>query len=520
MKYHSHPHRPQPASSSSSAISFSTSTPIRPDDIASDVSTHFRINIPSGHSSFTIPVPRNYIQDTQRRFFFKELHILPEFFSLEVEKHQWDADPQLDSYVERDVQVRIDYQDPRTAYGSTFDHGNVAMNTADFVSKFNKHFEREKPSSVQSTPFFIDWIDDTLQDVHEPATYVPMQGTVYYGEPCNESKHSNALPSSVQELEGANNYLPPLDGKMTPFINFLTRIRLRIWMAPYTRAVFSNVNLFVSELGFKEEDLGTPTKNQVHLVNDRPYWKAKATATAAPKLELGKLQFKLTLQASDTPIISRIKHISMLGREWLDNSKLTSILVQAFQQAARSTNTVFSLVFDVTNKKFKFNFPEAGSNAVVTIVCDPEFAHRLGFGYESQIVRGMAAAAQKDRHSTDDALKRALAVVFDTGPIICQYDQMSSNTTSGLCDKTVAALYPTASGTLSMPARGCVCAFATGPGMSPDSFPVVVNTQSAAARAPVTFHLKRIYDDQSISDFVWNCDATVYGEMQGSCPRV
>jgi hypothetical protein len=284
-------------------------------------------------------------------------------------------------------------------------------------------------------------------------------------------------------------------------------------MAPYTRAVFSNINLFVQELGFKERDLGAVVKNQVHLVNDRPYWSFKTTAIAAPKLELSKLNFKLTIQASDNPIFSRIKHISMVGREWLDNTKLTATLTEAFRQAARSTNTTFAFINDTANSVFKFKFPDAGSNAVISILCDPEFAHRLGFGYETTIVRGMTATVQKDRYSNEDALKRALAVVYDTGPIVCQYDSVSSNTTSGLIDKTVAALYPTASGMLSMPPRGCLASSLA----TTDTFPIVVNSQSTAAKANATFHLKRIYDDQSIADFAWSCDAYVYGELRGSC---
>lgn len=485
------------------------------DDIVSDVSTHFRINVPSGQSKFTVQVPQAFIQEVPRRFFFQELHLVPEYFSLEVEKLKLDADPQLDSMLERQVQMKIDYHDPKTAYGATYEHGAVAMNTDDFLKKLNRHFEKEKPSWVQTTPFFIDWIDETLQKANPPAQYVPLQCTVYYGEVYNEEKHFNALPSSAQELEGVNNYLPPVGGSMDINLTYLSRIRLRLWLAPYTRAVFSNTNLFVQELAFKEEDLGVAVKNQVHLVNDRPYWSSRIVAAGAPRLELSKLNFKLTIQASDTPIISRIKHVSLKGREWLDNAKLTSTLTQAFRQAARFTNTTFALIYDSANSVYKFNFPEAGSNVTISIQCDPEFAHRLGFGYETSIVRGMTATAQKDRYSSEDALKRALAVVYDTGPIVCQYDSVSSNTTSGLTDKTVAALYPTASGMLSMPSGGCSWARAFGLSTT-DTFPIVVNTQSTAARANVTFHLKRIYDNQSISDFAWSCDAYVYGELKGS----
>ena len=144
--------------------------------------------------------------------------------------------------------------------------------------------------------------------------------------------------------------------------------------------------------------------------------------------------------------------------------------------------------------------------------CDPEFAHRLGFGSESLIMKGMQAAPQEDRLSISDAKKKALSVVFDTGPILCTLDQMSSNTTSGALDHYMAALYPHESGILSMPQSVCSC--------TSNLTPIHALTQASAANVPVTFRLLRIYEDQSISDFAWKCNAYIYGVLQGTCKKV
>ncbi len=486
-------------------------------DVAEDVSTHFRVRIPSGQSLFTVQVPLNHIKsDPPRRFYFKHLEVIPDFFSLEAEKLKLDTDPQMDRTVERDVQVRIFYTDPKTVYGSLYDHGNSAFNTVDFLKKINAHFESKKPNFAHTTPFFLDWIDTEMEKNETSAKYVPELPLLYYNEEYEAAKHFDFLPTSARGIDGVNNFLPPVSGQMDPILVYLSRIRLRLWMAPYTKAVFSNVNLFTGDLGFGVEQMGKIKYKQYHLINDKAYWLPVAVAKSAPQKELsGNQPFKLTLQASDNLFSSRIKHVAMVQRDWLDDAKLSVTLEEAVKQASRSFNVAFSLAYDAASKKFSFSFPEESDVVVVSIVCDPEFSHRLGFGYGTLITKGMSAEAQRDKNSVKDSQLGALAVVYDTGPIICQLDQTSSNTTSGLIDKTVASLYPNRSGTLRMPPESCSCALHSR--SSASSFGISINTHSMGAYYPVRFHLMRIYDDGSRSDFQWNCDSFAYGMLVGTC---
>ena len=64
----------------------------------------------------------------------------------------------------------------------------------------------------------------------------------------------------------------------------------------------------------------------------------------------------------------------------------------------------------------------------------------------------------------------------------------------------------------------CQCATMTSSTVGADQ--LMVNTYTGATTVPVTFRLLRIYDDQSITDFAWNCNALIYGVFQGTCPRV
>lgn len=476
---------------------------------ASEVDTHFRVHLRSGQSTFTVQVPQYQLVDTRRRFHFEELHVIPDFFSLEAEKLQLDADPELDSRIERDVKIRISYDDPKKYFGVAFDRGTATGHPDDLVSKINQHFEARKPDSAQYTPLFIDWIDNNMHGVMPVDKYVKELADIYYGEPLDQGKHHNKLPVSVRELEGANNYLPPIGGTMEYDDLYISRILLRLWVAPFTKVVVSNLYCLTNDLGFDMKDLGEIVGRQYHIVNDSDRWIVKMTAREAPNPRLSKVQFKMYAYVSSNPIVSRIKHISMLQRDWNDDAKLIQTLAVAFKQTALSTNTVFSVSFNTTNKTYEIQFPETDQMAV-QIICEPDFAHRLGFGFTTLILRGMTAQPQKDRHSTDDARRRAAAVVYDTGPILCQLDNASSNTTSWTIYQTVAALYPSSSGTLSMPrassSRG-------------SAFPIVLNMHAGSANYPVNFRLLRIYDNQAIKDFAWTCDAIIYGYLKGVCPR-
>lgn len=481
---------------------------------AAEVDTHFRIPIRSGQSTFTIQLPQHNLLDTRRRFFFSELHVIPDFFSLEAEKLRLDADIQEDVVLEKDVKIRIVYDDPKKFYGAPFDRGTASAYPDDLVAKINQHFEARKPDCCHTTPLFIDWIDNAMHGNMEIPKYVEELAEIYYGEELNEDKHKNKLPLSVRDLEGANNYLPPIGGTMDYDNQYDTRILLRLWLAPYTRVALSNIYIFITDLGFSPADMGQVVNRQYHLVNDTDHWVVKITAKEAPRPQISKIKFIMNAWVSSNPVVSRIKHISIPERDWNSDAKLIQTLAAAFKQTSLTTNILFSVSFNDATKTYEFQFPETDAVAV-QVICEPDFAYRLGFGFSGIILKGMTAKPQKDRHSNDDAQKRAAAVVYDTGPIICQLDHVSSNTTSGTIYQTMAALYPDASGTLSMPKNICC-----GPYLGSGTVRLEVNKHAGAATYPVTFRLLRIYDNQAIKDFAWNCDAYVYGVLKGACFRL
>lgn len=478
------------------------------------VSTHFRISIPSGQSVFTVNVPKNYLLDGRRRFYFDQLHLTPSFYSDEAEKLDLDADPEMERVVERYIDLKIVYDNPKDIYGKALDHAPSSVDTTDFISKFNSFFENKRPSFALATPLFIDWIDKTLHPTQEPINYVPKHAKVFYGVNYNAMTHSDFLPGSARSIEDTNNFMPPVDGAMN-MDDYDQRIRLRLWIGPYTKAVFSNVNIFVADLGFTANQMGVTVGRQIHLSNDTPFWRAIATAETAPSLSISRQTIKVTAMPITSPLLERFALPSMTQRQWKNTAELATALSQFFTRISESYNLKLSLAFNNDDQKFVFNFPEA-TNVAVYLNCEPDFAHRLGFGYQSVIIKGMKAQAQKTTTAgagaiNGDAQKKSTILVFDTGPIICSLEQMSSNTTSGSIFQTMASLYPRSSGSLSMPMSPLVS-------MS-SAFPLAITSHSAKGGfVPVTFRLSRIYDNQSTSNFVWTCDAIVYGVLVGFCP--
>jgi len=475
-----------------------------------EVSTHFRIPITSGQSTFTVRVPHHLLQGN-RKFYFSQLNLVPEFFSIDAEKENLDADPDLDQLITKDVHVIVKHGDPKHMY-SKDPYTNTTSNskTADAMAAINQYFEGKKPAFALGTPMFFDWVDIVAQKSMDVETYVIRMAQVYYGKEYDATEHLDYVPNSVRDISNVNNFKPPL-GLMKSGDAFNQRIRLRLWLAPYTKVAFSSQDPFVPDFGFTEDQLGKKANNQYLLVNDKGHYSPVIVGKTAPNVNLSRARFSINVGSSSSSIEGTIRKIQMQKKDWLDNEKLIETLMEKFKLTSRALNTNFSIGFDKPNKKFFFTFPQSDLVGVI-IQCEPEFAHRLGFGSQTVIVKGMEALPQEDRYSIFDAKKKALTVVYDTGPILCTLDQMSSNTTSGALDHYMAALYPHESGILAMPQSVCSC--------SSNLTSINAKTHASAAHVPITFRLLRIYEDQSIADFNWKCNCYVYGVLQGTCKKV
>ncbi len=480
-----------------------------------DVYTHFRIAIPRGQSTFSIQVPHRYLEDQRRRFFFSQIHLVPNFYSLDAEKLALDADPAMDALTSRDFSVKIYYRDTKLIYGNEYINSTSLTKTVNLISAINQHFEDQKPAFAYTTPFFIDWVDTALMKSRgaDIKQIVTDGSDMYYGGDFDDTQYGNALPASARSIEGVNNFAIPWSATTGPDI-FNKRIRLRLWLAPYTKAVFSNIQIFIEDLGFAPEQMGRSTSNQIHLSNSKPNWIVMAVAKEAPKEQFTKREFKMRVWMAGPYLNSKIKRITMTGRDWVDDTKLTQAVSEAVKECSYAFNTIFTFSFNMTEKRYVVTFPDTDL-LTIHLVCDPEFSHRIGMGYDGLIVKGLKAEPQKDRmDNAQDAARRAAAVVFDTGPLACVLEDMASNTASQAVDEILTALYPTGWGTLSMSAPVCHCNLATS---SSKAIALSANRYTGTAYASIAFRLLRLYDNQILSNFSWNHDGYIYGVLQGTC---
>jgi len=469
-----------------------------------EVTTPFRIMMPNGESTFTVHVPKHHLTN-DRQFYFNHLHLAPDFFSKEADKLNLDADPEMNKMMDYPVQIRIEIEDPKDLYGEFYQNLALITRTMDVMDRINEHFEHQKPDFILKSVFFIDWTDTSLDKANEPSFYVPTVSQSYYGEVFRHALYGDRLPESVRDIDGVNNFLPPLENMLDVVFNM--RIRLRIWIGPYTRVTFSSLDPFVSDLGFKQSDFGDKTpRNQYQMVNDTEFWKT-VTADVAPKKLISKKDFRIYL-ASHSDYYSTPMQVSrMIKRDWLNDAKVTSYLTQLFDYFSRLSNVRFAFGYKPDERQFYFSLPNSDKLGVV-VSCLPDFAVRLGFGPVHFVTKGMQSLPQKEAEDgIVQAQRKALALVYDTGPIVCTLDQVASNTTSGTEDQFMAVLYPDVSGILSMPQSTCSC--------KANAVHLQVLTQSNAALVPITFRLLRIYDNEKSANFQWKNDAYVYGVLQG-----
>lgn len=467
-----------------------------------DVSTPFRTRVPAGTCTFNVNVPKNnFIGD--RKFYFSNLHVQPDFFNKEADLFGLDADTDGESLIDYPIQVRLDFADVTTFYGPGYKNSSTTLETENLIEALNEHFELHRPDCVYATPFFIDWIDLEKHEDASPVDYVPQNAVTYYGSAIREGLHDDKLPNSVQGMDNVNNFLLPI-ASMNPIL-FSNRIRLRIWLGPFARAVFSSNQPFVEDLGFTFEQFGKSYKSQYILTNKSQFWMPVRVAENPMQLTFTKNIFNVTVVPYSSAIKNKLNITSMTKREWKDNEKVTLYLKNVFNVASSNLNIIFSFGFNPIQQTFYFNFPES-DNASIKIACVPDFALRLGYGQETFIVKGMQATSQKRENTIIDAHYKALAMVYDTGLVICTLDNTSSNTTSGSDNEFMTALYPQMSGLVVMPEGGI-------------SHAVHLNLlkQSTAAFVPITFRLLRIYENEKCANLIWNHDAYVYGTLTGTC---
>ena len=480
--------------------------------------------VDSGKSSFNVVVPRSYCTDFKRdvsgnekvrhrEFFFSELNIVPGYFSRKAFELGVEADaedrkaggPTEEYLLKYSVIARsaLYFDLQSSSRQEKFQRTRRETKTDDTVRVINSFFEDSKPPDINSTPFFIDWIDvswmkeDTIVKVEKSEAEEDMDTTVFYDpndvfdeqvppEPVastsagtkeagkEEKKKEEVKKAAVSKdlVQGTkeffefyvdsnaeiyydepynesthHNALPESAKKLPGVNNFklpsdldeIETVRLRIHIAPMTLVHFSS-NTLLEDLGFTADNYGGKEGRRYHLNNSGVSGYLTVVAKNVPRETIQAMPVTFFCTRVMEYYYSPYIKVVINEEEFKSNAKVLAQVQNALKDLNKKTNLTVSLKYTENEKKFKFTLPN--KRLVVSVHCDSRLADRLGYGPVSVIAHGTdpMAAVEKDSKIDADALSRAL--VWDTGMAIVTMDSSSAINTIGLSGQLMATLLP------------------------------------------------------------------------------
>jgi hypothetical protein len=465
-----------------------------------NINVPFRIKIPAGQCKFTIPVPKDF---NDRLYSFNELVLEPDFMSLLAADYEMDTDEELHEVVEYPMFVSAAING--TLYPGVVAIPSTVVTTPQLAKFVSDIFEGLKPEGLKRDGHFFDWVDLSYDPKEETwDAYVRKKALAYYGREFDPAVHFNALPSSVRDLKGTNNYLFPTQ----PPDAVKIQLRFRMWVAPNIVAWYTS-DLQLYDLGFSKAQLGNRNKKkQYEFANDKDNGYQMFQAEEEYMTNVSKkTPLKISLPTNTKNFVSGIENVLVTREKARINVEMLAETSKALVQLVEMSNVVMALTYDPDAKKFKFSFP---TNPALDVTLHPaeNLSQRLGFNLISNISNQNPESVEKveDARDIKNAEKKARALVHDTSIVIVSDDNSKSMTTVGISEQFMASLMPTVDGTLVM--SKCE---EHAPRMR---LPSVFTGSSAIV--PATFKLHRFLDHENLVNLQWRHDCYVYGVLRGS----
>ena len=473
-----------------------------------DVKCPFRVRVPAGESTFTVPVPQSYCD---RSFYFSKLTLSPDYFNQQAANFNQDLDEELDSTVDDfSLYMTIGFNVDKL-YDKRYDQDqkeNTPRTIGALIKDINNYFEVNKPTGMIRSPFFLDWTDIDLQDsVDSVESVVKATGDIYYDEAYDEAKHGNVLPPSVADLPGVNNTLFP--SGLTANDPTRDKIRIRMHCAPQTKATFST-NSQLRNMGFTEEDIGRRVARRPIVVKNPDEEYAVLQASQPPDLAYSWIPASLTklsvLPLSETWVSPEVDFTKLRRKDERINTSLAIYIKKAVDMVAAWSNWNFSFFYN-SDSTFQFGFPN-NVNARATMHMTPSLAMRMGYGLNRQITSSSVPQPVPEMRDIKESERMSLALVYDTGLVVVSLSKSSSNTTSNIDNQFMASLEPEPPGVLKM-AYNCE---------STSLVQVPFHKTGSCASAFVTFDLSRFNEAGIPIPFAWKTGAYVNGTFTGLPP--
>ena len=459
----------------------------------------FRLAMPEGQSTFTLLIPREFVQD--RQFYFADLSLAPDYYNTKSAQENMDTDQELDSIMTHEMYI-TSLSDREKLFPNVYELKQM-MTIQNYVKDVNSYFEIHKPEGIKHSVIFYDWIDTAqAQSGMDLDEYIQANALVFYDKEFDPAKHYNALPRSVRDLTKSyhiNNYLYPT--KRDPELD--QRLRWRMWLGPNTWNEYST-DVQLKAMGFSEEQIGKRKVRKQFIFDNLSirYNMMKAETFASDGFPTASA--KLKVQVGDEMFLSDPITFTTTIRDSLDNKKLEAAVKNALAIVCEISNYHVTLTYKEDTKTFNFVFPE-NSNLKLTLNVSVDLAALLGYDSKDKIKQEDVPNPRPDSIDVKEAGELSRTLAFDTGLVIVEVENIASNTTSGINNQFMATLYPNESGILTLSST-CY----TPPTIKIPAF------MTGSSVVPVTFCLSRFIQDYVLTPLIWKTGAFVNGELRGT----
>jgi len=465
-----------------------------------DVHVPFRINVPSGHSKFSVPIPTSY---SNRKFFFSDLVVVPDFYNTEAEEFGLDVDAELEQVTHYKLNVTGTLGD-KLWKEETFNLDTSIKKINGAVVSLNNWFETNKPDGLEHLGHFWDWTDIRYDGKMNLERWIRRWAIIYYGQPYDEKKHFDALPLSARSIPSCNNYLFPTE--LTDVL--VDHLRFRMWIAPDATVLYSTDG-HLKCLGFSANQI--PARggaNRFHFLNrENRFLVIPAEDQPVIDIPSSVTQLRIAMATTESAFVSTTFSVGIKFKDTFKNLNFAKIVQIGLRRIALINNLQTAITYDDKLMKFTFHFPD-NDQINLTINLPTELAKRLGFGIVGVIRKDKATGeAVSDVPNVEHTEKKARALAYDTGMIVVSDDLTTSNLTAGINELFMAALFPTPTGSLTFSER----AFHFEPAAM--KLPVMMTGGPGVFTA--VFKLSRFIEPNEMVNLVWGTGAFISGVLRG-----
>lgn len=403
----------------------------------------FSQHLNAGETTFQVPVPQQFL-DKDRKFGFEFLSLVPDYHSKQAAVY--DMDPESEKTIEVENYFTIDFELNSQYYQSNpWEQTENNVPLGEVIKSVNNHFIRNKPIGSIFPLVYIDWYHLDAIGLDNNAArleFYKERSHSFYGRAFAESTHLADAPETLRQVPGFNGMLFPTNDSAS----LVEKLRVCIWMAPNTKLAFSNYDL-PNILGFADNQLPEKRVNrQVVFVNtsldlfSNPKCNLEPIMHANIGAKTSKVHVYMIYKAGRSKPGRLVTSLS----DMYNSANVAEKYNKEMQRVARSMNFSLQLLFDATQKKFKFIYP--GSQLVKLFInVTSQVASQLGFGYTEQILPSMVAQVVENE---DKLQEKALALVLDTKMVVVNLEQSASQNNLHFTNALMAVLEPDSLGIL------------------------------------------------------------------------